>query len=86
MRRLVERAGIHDLHSHDLRHEAISRLFEMGLTIPEAASVSGHGITSMRARYAHPDPFKVRKRCLDDLLAQKLLSEYMATLSAKEMT
>ncbi len=29
--RLVKRAGIKDLHFHDLRHEAISRFFEMGL-------------------------------------------------------
>lgn len=34
--------GIDDLHFHDLRHEGISRLFEMGRTIPQAASVSGH--------------------------------------------
>lgn len=44
-RRLVKRAEIHDLRFHDLRHEAISRLVEMGLTIPEAASVSGHRTT-----------------------------------------
>ncbi len=34
--------GIDDLHFHDLRHEAVSRLFEMGRTIPQVASVSGH--------------------------------------------
>jgi integrase len=33
---------IEDLHFHDLRHEGISRLFEMGRTIPQAAAVSGH--------------------------------------------
>ena len=30
------------LHFHDLRHEGVSRLFEMGKTIPQAAGVSGH--------------------------------------------
>src|SRR5690606_38867438 len=40
--RLTERARIDDLNFHDLRHEAISRLFELGLTVPEVASVSGH--------------------------------------------
>jgi integrase len=40
--RLTRRAGLHDLHFHDLRHEAISRLFEKGLTVPEVALVSGH--------------------------------------------
>lgn len=34
--------GIDDLHFHDLRHDGVSRLFEMGKTIPQAASVSGH--------------------------------------------
>jgi integrase len=36
---------IDDLHFHDLRHEGISRLFEMGWNIPHVAAVSGtvHG-------------------------------------------
>ena len=63
-RRLVKRSGINDLRFHDLRHEAISRLLEVGLTIPEAASVSGHRTASMLARYAHPDPIKVREKML----------------------
>jgi len=57
---LVKRAGISDLRFHDLRHEAISRLLEKGLKIPEAANVSGHKTASMLMRYAHPDPVKVR--------------------------
>jgi integrase len=39
--RVKERAGIEDLHFHDLRHEAISRLFEKGLSVPEVALISG---------------------------------------------
>jgi integrase len=62
--RLVKRAGISDLRFHDLRHEAISRLLEKGLTIPEAASVSGHKTASMLLRYAHPDPVKVRQKMM----------------------
>lgn len=62
--RLVKRAGISDLRFHDLRHEAISRLLEKGLTIPEAASVSGHKTASMLMRYAHPDPVKVRVKMM----------------------
>ena len=27
---------------HDLRDEAISRMFEKGLNVPEVASISGH--------------------------------------------
>lgn len=35
-------AGVKDVHFHDLRHEAISRLFEQGYSIPEVCNVSGH--------------------------------------------
>ena len=44
---------IEDLHFHDLRHEGVSRLFEMGRTIPQAASVSGHRSWQSLQRYAH---------------------------------
>lgn len=44
--------GIEDLHFHDMRHEGISRLFEMGRTIPLAASVSGHRSWTSLKRYA----------------------------------
>jgi integrase len=44
---------IHDLHFHDLRHEGVSRLFEMGKTIPQAASVSGHRSWTSLKRYSH---------------------------------
>ena len=62
--RLVKRAGINDLRFNDLRHEAISRLLEKGLTIPEAASVSSHKTASMLLRYTHPDPVKVRQKMM----------------------
>lgn len=45
--------GIDDLHFHDLRHEGVSRLFEMGSTIPQAATVSGHRTWTSLKRYAH---------------------------------
>jgi integrase len=45
--------GIEDLHFHDLRHEGVSRLFEMGMTIPQAASVSGHRSWQSLKRYSH---------------------------------
>lgn len=45
--------GIEDLHFHDLRHEGVSRLFEMGKTIPQVASVSGHRSWSSLQRYSH---------------------------------
>lgn len=51
--RLTRRAGIADLHFHDLRHEAVSRFFEFGLTVPEVALISGHRDPRMLFRYTH---------------------------------
>ena len=53
--RLVTRAKIDDLKFHDLRHEAISRLFELGLNIAEVGQMSGHRDIRMINRYAHAD-------------------------------
>ena len=50
---LVKRAGIINLRFHDLRHEAVSRFFEAGLSIPEVALVSGYKDFRMLARYTH---------------------------------
>lgn len=51
--RVKTKAGIEDLRFHDLRHEAISRFFEKGLSVPEVASISGHRDLRMLQRYAH---------------------------------
>jgi integrase len=53
--RAVQRAGLHDLRFHDLRHEATSRLFERGLNVIEVARVTGHKTLSMLNRYTHLD-------------------------------
>lgn len=47
---------IPDLHFHDLRHEAISRLFEHGYSIPEVAKVSGHRSWKNLERYTQINP------------------------------
>lgn len=44
---------IKDLHFHDLRHEGVTRLFEMGNTIPHVAAVSGHRAWASLQRYTH---------------------------------
>ena len=46
-------ADIADLRFHDLRHEAVSRFFEMGLSVPEVALISGHRDPRMLFRYTH---------------------------------
>lgn len=45
--------GIEDLHFHDLRHEGASRLAEMGRTVPQLASVTGHRSWKSLERYTH---------------------------------
>jgi integrase len=45
--------AIDDLHLHDMRHEGASRLFEMGLSIPRVAAVTGHRSWQSLKRYTH---------------------------------
>jgi integrase len=44
---------------HDLRHEATSRLFEVGLNPMEVASMTGHKSMQMLKRYTHVEASKV---------------------------
>ena len=55
-RRLLIATEIQGLRFHDLRHEAISTLFERGLNTPEVASISGHKDWKMLAVYTNPKP------------------------------
>lgn len=50
---ITVRLSIADLRFHDLRHEAISRLFELGLEVPEVMLISGHTDFRMLLRYTH---------------------------------
>ena len=42
-----------DLRFHDLRHEAVSRLVEAGLSDQEVSAISGHKSMQMLKRYTH---------------------------------
>ena len=59
--RVRTRAGLNDVRFHDLRHEAISRLFDRGLTTPQVALLSGHKTVSQLFRYAHADISRVSR-------------------------
>lgn len=52
--RICAAAGIEDLRTHDLRHEGVSRLFELGLDVFEVAAISGHKTLSQLGAYTHP--------------------------------
>lgn len=53
-------SDIEGLRLHDLRHEGISHLFELGWDIPRVAMVSGHSSWDSLKRYTHlhkPEPY-----------------------------
>lgn len=52
-RAAAKKAGVSDIHLHDLRHEAISRLIESGESEQAVMMYSGHRTSRMLARYTH---------------------------------
>ena len=54
--RAAERAGLIDLHFHDLRHTAITQMATKLPNLIELAAVSGHKSLKMLQRYYHPSP------------------------------
>lgn len=52
--RAADRAGIKNLHFHDLRHEGTSRMAEKLDNVLELSAVTGHKTLSMLKRYYHP--------------------------------
>jgi integrase len=59
--RIRAKAGYQWVRFHDLRHEAISRWFELGLTIPEIMQISGHSDSNVLMRYAHANNERLSK-------------------------
>ncbi|QIQ87405.1 site-specific integrase [Erythrobacter sp.] len=75
-KRVQKRSGLTDLRFHDLRHEALSRFCELGLTVPELAVISGHKDPRMLFRYAHLRADDLaRKLAGRDWSAQRQLSQ-----------
>lgn len=50
---IKKKAGVPDFRFHDLRHEAVSRLVEGGLSDQEVSAISGHKSMQMLKRYTH---------------------------------
>ena len=63
--RIKRKSGVNDLRFHDLRHESVSRFFEMGLSIPEVALISGHKDLRQLFRYTHLKPENLREKYKD---------------------
>jgi integrase len=70
-----ESLGIADLHFHDLRNEAVSRLVEGDLSDQEVASISGHKSIQMLRRYTH-----LRAEDLVAKLEKRLIQDCPATI------
>ena len=51
--KLTKKVGIEGLRFHDLRHEAISRMFEKGMRVEQVRLVSGHATLDQLSRYVN---------------------------------
>lgn len=58
----VRRAGLTNLHFHDLRHTAASRMANKLPNVIELASVTGHASLQMLKRYYHPKPEELAQK------------------------
>jgi integrase len=62
-KKMREDLEITDLKFHDLRHEAASRFFEMGVfDTMEVAAITGHKTLNMLKRYTHLKPENLAKK------------------------
>jgi len=52
----IKRANLEDVHFHDLRHMAITRISKKITNVFELAMISGHRSLSMLQRYTHINP------------------------------
>ncbi|GCE82690.1 tyrosine-type recombinase/integrase [Komagataeibacter diospyri] len=60
--RARDKAGLKDLRLHDLRHEAVSRLADKGLSVGAIASQSGHKSMQTLLRYINASEKDIRKK------------------------
>lgn len=73
-----------DLHFHDLRHEATSRLFEAGLTIEKVALVTGHRDWKMLRRYTNLSPESLHgKGTVVDFQKASLMPEMLKDMDSE---
>lgn len=60
--RAVIRAGVTGFTFHDLRHDALTRLAKLGLSILELRAISGHTTANMLQRYVSIDPGELARK------------------------
>lgn len=82
-RKTMEKLKIDDLHFHDTRHEAISRLFEMGtLNVMEVAAISGHKSLAMLKRYTHLKAYQLARKIDSKNKNKKKIASYFVPYPA----
>lgn len=60
--RAVVRAGLENWTLHDCRHDALTRLAKLGLSILELRAISGHTTANMLQRYVSIDPGELARK------------------------
>jgi integrase len=61
LQRAAVKADLRDICLYTLRHSFISRLVQVGVSLPEVAALAGHRDIRMSMRYAHLAPQHLRK-------------------------
>ncbi|MEW8308178.1 MAG: tyrosine-type recombinase/integrase [gamma proteobacterium symbiont of Ctena orbiculata] len=86
---IVNKGNPDNLHFHDLRHEATSRLFEIhGLSQVEVMAITGHRTAAMNERYTHLKAQEIGKKITEvggsvELPITKDEAEYLQIESKK---
>ncbi|AQU86438.1 hypothetical protein B0W47_02090 [Komagataeibacter nataicola] len=65
--RARDKAGLKDLRLHDLRHEAVSRLADKGLSVGAIANQSGHKSMQTLLRYVNASEKDIRAKLEQDI-------------------
>ena len=66
------RAGVHDLHFHDLRHTAATWLIQASVEYATVEKPLGHELSGMGEQYIHDWKAKLRVTGLQEMVVQRL--------------
>jgi site-specific recombinase XerD len=67
IRKAMNRAGLHDVRIHTLRHTLATRLIQNGMTVYEVKAILGHSDIRTTMRYAHLEQQQVATKARDVL-------------------
>jgi len=73
--KIKNKIGLKDLCFHDLRHEAVSRFVEGGLSDQKVAAISGHKSMQMLRRYTHLRACTIPTKIIAFQISKHLINE-----------